>query len=283
MADADLLWAELVLHVLAHLESTAVLPSSLFDAAYLRTAREHLGPAEERDLGRELAPLAELFTNQSALCAVQLVARLHPSLSAALRVARQDLAALDDANATNLGVRTELLTTGAVAAELLRCAALLEADTFLHWPLPDTAILQSRVAAAMPALWPVAPKLRTTRVELLRTLGHRGRAWPDAIWVGIPQDGGEPSLNHVLWQAAHEAVVLEVAERSRAVGAQLSERGVEQCAVALLARRAEASALSEAHAAWLSRMAPEVRSWAAAESLSSEIQEWLAHLSKTCL
>ena len=163
MPELDLVWPELVLHVLAHLESTARLPSSVCSEAYLSAARQHVGPVRERALGADIPVLAAHLTTHERLSAVQLLIRLHPTMAAARRSAHLPLGSLEDESETNTEVRDLLLGACPVAAELVRCAALLEADGFSAWPLPDRGELQDRLEQALPTLWPVAPRLRSGR------------------------------------------------------------------------------------------------------------------------
>ncbi len=271
----DLAWSELVLHVLAHLSNTAELPSSLYAADYLRAATLHLGEVSERPLAADIAVLSSQLTTHEHLAGTQLVARLHPSLAAARRTQHLDLAALIPDADTDIAIRDCLLTQCPVTAELLRCAALLEAPHFQRWPLPHLEDQQRKLERVLPFFGVVAPRLRQLPVRMLRVLGLRGRAWLDAIWVGIPVPCGLPSWSHVLWQACHEATVLEVADGLQSEQPSISERSVERVAVALLARRAANAHLTSGHVSWLSRMAPETRVWTQVCSLSREERQWL--------
>ncbi|MGE5788965.1 MAG: hypothetical protein ACM3ZE_30530 [Myxococcales bacterium] len=265
---SDMIWPELVFHVLAHLEDTAHLPSSLFDRAYVEMAKAQLGPVSGRALGKDLMVLSAQLTSHERLSRVQLIARLHPDLASAVRTARFDLSSLHGDGNTDLRVRDQLIRHCALEAELLRCAALLEADHFLRWPLPDLDAVARELEREIQHFLPVAPWLRSMRVRPLRVLGPRGRAFGDEIWVGIPNLTSHPSMAHVLCQAAHEATVVEVDARSHANQRTFSEREVEQIAVALFARRASNSNLAVSHRDWLSRWSPEVQTWAAARGLS---------------
>ncbi len=265
---------ELVLHVLSHLESTAALPSTLFDPAYVAAAREHLGCPERRALGTDLRVLSACLTDHVTLSAVQLVARLHPSLEAAKAAARYELAELPGDGA-DLQVRDALLATCAGAAELVRGAALLEAEPFMAWPLPEPSATMQQLAAGLKEFSAAAPLLKTLPVELFRALGSRGRAWPDAIWIGFPSDAEESSHSHVLTQAAHEATVLEVRARANEWGYPLGERAIEQVSVALLARRLRGAPARHHHERWLARMAPEIRAWTSGAGLSPESSRYL--------
>jgi hypothetical protein len=271
----ELGWSELVLHVLAHLSHTAPLPASLYHADYLQEAERHLGSIFDRALGDDIAALTSQLTTHEQLTAVQLVARLHPSIAAARRTEQRALYALVDDGDADLVVRDYLVARCPVAAELLRCAALLELSHFLEWPLPNLELAQEKLERVLPVFCSVAPELRRRPIRMLRTLGQRGRAWSDAIWVGIPVECGSPSWGHVLWQACHEATVLEVADRAGDERRSISERDVERLAVALLARRAAKARMRSGHDSWLSRMTPETRLWTDAQSLSRRECEWL--------
>lgn len=271
----DLLWPELVLHVLAHLEATAALPSTLYSAVYVQAARSQLGPIEARALGMDVGVLSSQLTTHGELSRVQLLTRLHPCLASALHLAAMPLAEFEMGAHCDLLIRDALLNDCPVAAELLRCAALLEASAFLRWPLPDIVELQAGVSQLLPQYWSIAPLLRTLPVHHLRVLGQRGRAWPDQIWIGIPDINEGPSLSSILWQAAHEATVLEVAARARQAPFQLSERAVEQIAVALMARRAKTCTSASGHDKWLSQLSSEVRDWTNPDVLPGEHRHWL--------
>lgn len=265
----DLVWPELVFHVLAHLEDTAHLPSSLFSQAYVDLAKAQLGPTSSRALGKDLMVLSSQLTKHEQLSRVQLIARLHPSLASAVRTARFDLASLHADGNADLGIRDQLIRHCAIEAELLRCAALLEAEAFLRWPLPNLQAAAAAIEGQLPLFLAVAPWLRGLRVRPLRVLGLRGRVFGDEIWVGIPNPSAEPSLNHVLCQAGHEATVVEVGARSHANQRDFTERETEQIAVALFARRASKSSIAPYHQEWLSHWTPEVQAWAQATGLSA--------------
>jgi hypothetical protein len=274
----DLAWAELVLHVLAHLDSTSELPSSLHSEEYSRAAAQHLGPVSKRAIAEDIGLLSSQLTTHEQLIPLQLVARLHPSLAAARRTQHLELTALVADGDSDLTIRDYLLTECPVPAELLRCAALLEAPHFANWPLPDLTTRQQKLERVLPVFWVVAPWLRYLQVCMLRVLGLRGRAWPDAIWIGIPDNGQRPSWGHVLWQACHEATVLEVADRAYRNQSELGERSVERLAVALLSRRAANARLRSGHTSWLSRVSLPAREWAEEISLSGKERNWLEQL-----
>lgn len=277
----DLDWAELVLHVLAHLAATAHLPSSVHDPSYVEASRRQLGPVQARALGQDLVVLGSRLVAHEVLSQVQLLTRLHPSLDCALRASSLELHALTDSASADLTIRDQLLSTCAIPAELLRCAALLEAEVFARWPLPDLELVQQRIEGSIADFWLIAPRLRRSRVRPLRVLGYRGRGFHDEIWIGIPDQDRGPSLVHVLCQAAHEATVLEVGERALHDQVSLTEREVEHVAVALLARRARGSPLLSVHREWLRLWDPETASWASGDELPGALRGWLERLVHT--
>jgi hypothetical protein len=55
-------WADLVFHVLAHVEATQALAASLWDRTYVAFVERHLGPAAHRALGEDARVLGSLFS-----------------------------------------------------------------------------------------------------------------------------------------------------------------------------------------------------------------------------
>lgn len=243
-------WAEVVFHVLAHLPTTARFPSSLHSPEYVAAARSALGDVEYRHLGRDIPILSRCMSSHERLATVQLLAQLHPHIGDAMKHAHSGLREIANAHVS------EHKTIGALMAlepevELLRCAALLEATHWQSWPMPSWDELADQVAARLPALFPVAPRLERTTIRFLRVLGRRGRAWPHEIWIGTPDPKDAEALTLALWQAAHEAVVVETSERVQSDSPGLGEREVEKLSVARLARRAARHGLGAEHQRWL--------------------------------
>lgn len=201
-------WPEAVLHVLAHVEAPGV-PASLHSPWYVRFAEAALGPASQRTLAEDAQVLARLAGDHHTLSQLQQVA----------------------------WSSSELTDT---ARELLRCAALLEADAI--WRLPPPGCDLASLEVALQGLIACAPALAEARITLLRPMTTHGRVRKNAIWLGVPGHG--VTQEHVIMQAAHEATVTEVAKVSA-----LPEREVEAVALVLLASRC-ASGHAELHRAW---------------------------------
>ncbi len=266
-------WTDLVFHVLAHVARSAHLPASVWNPEYVAFVERELGPAEQRELGRDALLLAEWLDSHERLAAVQCVAFLHPTLQAAARAAPlelQDLVASSDNDAAVLRL---LLGSERIrdAAELLRCAAALERPHYLRLSFEREAAPEwARLRRATTALRRVAPLLSSFSLRGARALGRRGRVVDDRLWLGVPGTVGGPSIAHAAWQAAHEATVAEVAVTA-AAGTQLSERAVEHVALAVLAARARRAQLEDAHGAWLAtiRLPPALRPGAALDGLDA--------------
>ena len=242
-------WAELVFHVLAHARGTAGLAASADFPAYTRFCARHIGAAEMRHLAEDAAILAALLPTHAALAEVQLLAwlfrsRERASASALLELRELPAEAVDDAGAL-------AALRGSEPAELLRCAALLELDAFER--LPEPAWEPAAVAEALGRVQPAAPELERCRIEVVRSLGLRGRVRRHHILIGIPEEALGVTNDHVAWQAAHEATVLELGDRAVGLppGDRPGERDVEHAAVVLLAERAREHGLYLEHARWL--------------------------------
>src|SRR5690242_9125689 len=87
-------WADLVFHVLAHVEETEALPSSVSDAAYRAFVESHLGPASERALSGDARVLGEALRDHGELSRVQALAAVFRDPEHAARVRGRDLATL---------------------------------------------------------------------------------------------------------------------------------------------------------------------------------------------
>ncbi|MEQ9325338.1 MAG: hypothetical protein RIF41_39590 [Polyangiaceae bacterium] len=242
-------WPELVFHVLAHVQVTAHLPSSAYDPTYVRWSREALGPPAERPLGEDVSVLGEALGDHEALTSVQLVAWLYDDHEVARAAATRELADLSDDEVTRADVLAAVKKVGP-PAELLRCAALLD-DAVLDEALPP--LDEAGLEVALEKVAGAAPTLTDHRIVPLRSLRLRGRVRGADIFVGWPCEVLSLGVDHVAWQAAHEATVSEVG--ARALGAPpLGERGVERVAVVTLATRAEECGLAEGHEGWLSHL-----------------------------
>ncbi|MCL4748830.1 MAG: hypothetical protein KJ015_01655 [Myxococcales bacterium] len=236
-------FADLVFHVLAHVRRSAGEAASVYDPEWVRFAASHLGPAESRTLAEDADALGQLAPGHEALSRLQLVAWLFADVERARVVAARELADLgpDEVDAPELLATLRQLGP---APELLRVAAELERPFFERLPAPEHD--WARSAASFEAMLGVAPELGQCTVELVRSLRLRGRVRGSRIWVGVPDPALGPTLEHVSWQAAHEATVREVGRHARA-----AERRVEQMAVVLLAARARRQGRDADHGRWL--------------------------------
>lgn len=241
-------WADLVLHVLAHVQSLSRFPAALWDPAYAAFVAGATGPACERALGQDVEVLGRVIGSHEQLARLHLLACLFETPEQALASATIDLAQLTAQEGAEPRVLAALAECGPVA-EVLRSAALLEVDAWRS--LPDAAFPEAETSDAFDAMRGLAPRLGEFRLCVSRALGFRGRVLAGEIWLGIPGVPGGPTAAHVAWQGAHEACVAEVAERARAV---LGEREVEHVALVLLSDRARFAERVSAHQNWLSTM-----------------------------
>lgn len=238
------------MHVLAHVRATAHLAPSLFDAEYIGFAARALGVAEERHLAEDAHAIGLLATTHDALVGAQLVAWLFRTKERARACEGRALGELraDDVDAPEL---LASVTLAGDASELVWCAALLEEEA--HARLPPIASDDRTIATAIGAMDAIAPELARCEIATLPALRLRGRVRDAAIWIGAPCEELALSIDHVAWQAAHEATVREV---SCAHGERLAHDPLEKRALDLLARRAHDAGKSVAHAAWRARFAP---------------------------
>ncbi len=239
-------WAELVFHVLAHAAGTAASAASVYDSTYVAFAAQHLGPSGERSLAEDAAVLGRVLAQHDHLVRAQLVARLFADPEQASRHAAVDLAELAARGIVSPELALALGPIGA-AAELLRTACELEREAFAGLPLAD---FDARgLAAALEDAHSVAPGLSQCTVAALRSLRLRGRAFPGEIWVGAPSASLALLPEHVVWQACHEATVLEL---HALAPAGTGERALERAAVVVLAARARSAGREREHRRWLS-------------------------------
>jgi hypothetical protein len=238
-------WADLVFHVLSHAFETASFAASLCDRVYVEFAARHLGPASERSLEEDAAVLGRVLESHERLARVQLVARLFTSVEAAARHAAIDLADLARRGVVQADL-VQALEPIIEAAELLRVACELEREAFLK--LPESSFDSSALVSVLAEASAVAPALARCIVAAVRSLRLRGRAFPEEIWIGLPSIELGVSLDHVAWQACHEATVLELQAAADPV---IGERAVEHAALVLLAERALAAGKQPEHRRWL--------------------------------
>lgn len=252
-------WADLVFHVLAHVRATRHLAASLFDSVYVRYVEGHCGASSARTLARDAEVLGRVVTSHEGLASLQLLAWLHSTIDGARGCAELELTQLTSMQVDAPELLLPLSRMGP-AVEVLRCAALLEEDCWSSLPSPPDEAwdLQERLDAVVAA----APRLARCRVRRVRSLRLRGRIRGSEIWVGHPGDALGVSVEHVAWQAAHEATVCEVAEAMETMGKAPSFACVEHVAVVLLADRSASAGMGEGHRVWLSHLgnAPSISS-----------------------
>lgn len=252
-------WADLVFHVLAHVRATRHLAASLYDSEYVRWVEAHCGPSSARTLAGDADVLGRVVTTHEGLASLQLLAWLHSTVDAARGHAEIELTRLTSTQVDAPELLLPLSRMGP-AVEVLRCAALLEEDSWSSLPSPPDAAgdLQERLVAMVM----VAPWLAQCRVRRVRSLRLRGRVRGNEIWVGHPGDALGVSIEHAAWQAAHEATVREVVEGMETMGKPPSFAVVEHVAVVFLADRAASAGMAEGHRAWFSHLAnaPSTRS-----------------------
>lgn len=242
-------WADLVFHVLAHVPPHGPCAASVFDPIYVAFCNRALGPAEQRHLAQDAVALSQLLPTHDALVAAQMLAWLFDEPKHAVAVGDFELMQLPDGSAAERSLLA-VLASQRDAAELLWAAALLEHDH--HARLPASEISLNEIASALSAAAVVAPMLAVCTVAFVRALRLRGRVRRRDIWVGMPSAALDLSIAHVVWQASHEATVLEVSECAHAAGLALRHAQLEHAAAVVLASRASSHGQGSQHAAWLS-------------------------------
>lgn len=254
-------WADLVFHVLAHVHASRHLRASLFDSTYVRFAEGHLGPSSNRHLAEDADVLGRCLPDDASLARAQGLAWLFESVEHAERTAAHDLANLAPSDVSD-PARLASLASAGPAVEVLRLASLLEREH--HARLPRIEIDAAALGHALDVVRSAAPGLGACRVVVVPTLRLRGRVRGDEIWVGAPHPALACSFAHVVWQAAHEATVRDIA-RSVVADATPTVDDIEHAALVLLAERAAAARLTAEHSLWLANLHPEARRLAHSE------------------
>jgi hypothetical protein len=214
-------WADVVFHVLAHVaHEPRRLPSSLHSHAYQRFVEDLAGPASGRALAQDVHLLAALLRDHETLASVQRLAFEWPDPERARAEVEAALRGFPP------------------AAELLRCAALLECDVYTRLPAPivDRDALESAVSALV---------LQQLPIVTSRPLTEHGRLWNGVVYVGVPGQG--VTLEHAAHQAAHEHAVYELRD------AKLGERDTEAVALVRLHLRLAGTPHADAHRRWCAR------------------------------
>jgi hypothetical protein len=210
-------WTDAVFHVLAHVPVDA--PASVYDPVYIRFAGRKIDDA---------ALLASLLPTHDALAEAQLLAWLWDTPE---RARSKDLSQLTADEVDAPGLLSHLHGPG---VEILRANAELEIDR-----LPRFTIDEDALAAALGRVRAAAPSLE--EVFVCPPLRMRGRVFDGRIYVGAPV---ELDVEHVAWQAAHEATVRDLGPGPYEL--------VEPRAVMLLRERAREAGLGASHARWWS-------------------------------
>ncbi len=231
--------------MLSHAADTASLPASLYDKVYVDFAERHLGPASARHLGEDAAVLGRVLESHELLARVQVTARLFDTIEAASRHATVDLSELSHRGIARAEL-VRLLEPVLDAAELLRAASELEREAFLE--LPPASFDAAALAAALDEKSGVAPVLAQSKAAAVRSLRLRGRAFSGEVWFGAPSLELGVSIDHVAWQACHEATVLEL---RAAADEGIAERAIEHAAIVLLAERTQSAGKGPEHRRWL--------------------------------
>ncbi|MCB9590246.1 MAG: hypothetical protein H6718_32845 [Polyangiaceae bacterium] len=245
-------YAELVLHVLAHVPLPE--PGSLHEPAYAAFCAQRLGPSAGRELGEDVALLSQLLAPLDVRLEIQRLPLLFANSQDALRFALVDLHAFPDQGVRCFDevVWRQLIPQRSVV-EVLRMACEVERVHLEHLSPPRNSRALRRYLAE---LCPVAPALQGLEVCELRPLWRRGRLMGKQVWVGAAQPDEGPGLEHVAWQACHEATVWELSSRWRSGAAY--DAHLERSAIALLAERASRAGFSEAHLEWFEHLGGEL-------------------------
>lgn len=243
-------WTDLVFHVLAHVPSSVPLAPSLHDSTYVAWAAQHLGPSARRGLATDAAALGAACVAHDSLARLSWIAVLFSDLSQAFAAAEIELGSLSRADVASPSALHAVAQDP--ASEVVRCAAYLEAP---HWSsLPAPTVNLASLRAQLRDLVPTAPLLSRLRVYCSPALRLRGRAFDDRIWVGCPGPELGVDLEHVAYQAAHEATVVEIQRLCADRGEGIDFAPLEHAALLLLATRARAAGREAAHRKWLSHL-----------------------------
>ena len=235
-------FADLVFHVLAHVPARGA--ANVHDRGYVAWSESLLGPASARERGEGVDALARALTSHEASVRVQRLAWLFEGLERASQGFARALSEIPERDID----RPELLAglRGDPLAETLFCTVALEASW--HARLPPFE-LEPGLADAFETRRIVAPELARFDVGIVRSLVRRGRVFEGEIWVGAPGDAAPwADRELVLWQAAHEATVAELAP------ARLPFEEHEHAAVVLLHERAARAREGKSHARWLATL-----------------------------
>ncbi|MBX3192442.1 MAG: hypothetical protein KF819_35955 [Labilithrix sp.] len=229
--------------MLAHVD--VGVAASCHSPAWIAWAEARFGPARERTLADDAALLARTSTTHERLARAQILAWVWRDTSRVRAAIARDLASLTDRDVDDASALSWAQRAGP-DAEILRATAELELDFFAARAPVDL----DEIARAIAAVTLAAPALEGAEVLLARPLPRRGRAFGGArrsIVVGVPGVAGA-EVEHVAWQAAHEATVLESAQR------EATFEAIERRALGLMRSRARGAGLAGGHARWLATL-----------------------------
>jgi hypothetical protein len=266
-------FADLVLHVLAHVESTKSLPSSLYDPVYVELCRRELGAAEDRQLGADALALGPLLSRHETLASVQRLAWLHETIGESMAQETKSLAELRPDDVARPALLSAFAVDEVPLVELLRSAVALERPHHARLaPVEVAAGEQEELLHVVTELCAVAPGLSRARIAFVRSLGRRGRVWGKEIWLGIPGSENGPTPEYAAWQAAHEATVVEVAEAAANAKLGLTEREIESAGLVVLSARARGEGISERHRSWFADVSGGAAAHAVLEGARDEVR-----------
>lgn len=240
-------WAEAVFHVLAHVDVGPIAPSC-HEPAWIRWAEARLGRATDRELGDDVRVLASALATHDALAAANLLAWLWKDGAAVRAATDRELASLGAADVADPAALMALCALGP-AAELLRAAAELELPRLAT--LEPLAIDGGAWARARQDVTRAAPELARCRIALARPLVRRGRVHDACIFIGAPGVAGA-ELDHLAWQAAHEATIGELLRAGGSSARSFAD--LERAALGLLRARARRAGRVEGHGRWLATL-----------------------------
>jgi hypothetical protein len=233
----------LAFHALAHL--TLEAPRSLRDERYLAWSRASLPEAARWPLEADALALSRRIALDGAADAVQWLPLLHGSIDGLLATSQHEL------GSRALDAHAEPMALGALRARLgdgvewLRADVLLVARAFAAAVDASLRVDPRSLDEVKGLLGAFAPADVPSRVVLDPSLGARGRAFPEVVFVGAPAPWNGLDARTPAVLALHEHAV-------RCATGSLEAR--EWSALVRVARRVgSTSALREAHAAWLAQ------------------------------
>jgi hypothetical protein len=248
-------YAQLVAHVLAHVDLGRERPGNMYDPRYVAWSRTQLDPATQAMLEHDAALIGARWRARPGLDLLHEQVTLHADRASFRRTAGRSLAQLDPSEVAAPDLLARMLASPAdPVIELLHaCLALLDeplADV-LRSCAPALERARAEVEVELDRLRPVLPALG--QVELAWAMGRHGRVFGSGgalrVSIGAPAawNGLSPARQALL--AAHEQLVASSAEPEYL--------GQEWFALTELSRRMatlDDAALRAAHAAWLAEL-----------------------------